>query len=322
MSGRSSLKVHIGRIVQKLPLWVLRFIELPFVVAPRSKLNIKPEVFIFALPRSGSTVTYQSVCHGLAVNYLSNSWNTFYQLPLIGGWLSLKKAQYHHSNFMSRHGFVDGFDGPAEGLCFWRWWLDCGLTDKECATVSPALLEKRTRYIRKVFAFLSFKGPPFVSAFLGHSLLPDRVFQFFPGAVLIRLKREPVSNALSLLNSRRLNNSDWFSLKPRECEELQTLTEHEQVAAQVYWLNRRLDDAICFDQMFVVHYEDLCENPGREVERIRKFCCEKGLPIAQKFKLPAAFQFKKADFYLDRDAIAIREALDALEKKYGKLKVT
>jgi len=320
MTDRSSLKVHFGRIVQQLPLRALRFIELPFVASSANKLNPTPAVFIFALPRSGSTVTYQSICHGLEVNYLSNFWNTFYQLPLVAGWLSSKKAKLHHSNFLSHHGFVDGFDGPAEGFRFWRWWLDCGLSDNDCSNTSPALIKKRTQYLRKVFAFLSLKGGPFVTAYLGHSLLPDRVFRHFPGAIFVRLKREPISNALSILNSRRLNNSVWFSLKPSECHDLQNSTEHEQVAAQVYWLNRRLDDAICFDRMFVVHYENLCENPKRELDRIRSFCLGNGLDISYKFNLPSEFRIKKTDFEYDPDAIAIRKALDALENKFGKLK--
>jgi len=320
MSGRLSLKVLFARKIQKFPLWLLRFIELPFVAKFGNELKSTSAIFVLALPRSGSTVTYQSVCHGLAVNYLSNLWNIFYQLPLLGGWLSSKNAQFHNSNFVSQHGFIDGLDGPAEGLRFWSWWLDCGLSDLDCSTLSEEKLDNRTRYLRQVLAVLSSKCKPFATAYLGHSLLPDRVDHAFPGAILIRLKREPVSNALSLLKSRRLSRSGWFSVKPRECDGLQDLTEHEQVAAQVYWLNRRLDDAACSHKMFIIHYEDLCENPEREIERIRHFCGNRGLSIARKFNLPEAFRFQKADLKFDSDAIAIREALNELEEKYGKLK--
>ncbi|GAA3893267.1 hypothetical protein GCM10022228_00450 [Halomonas cibimaris] len=136
---------------------------------------------------------------------------------------------------------------------------------------------------------------------------------------MIRLKREPVSNALSLLKSMRRGNSGWFSVKPRECEGLDTATEHERVAAQVYWLNRRLDDAACVSKMLTVHYEELCENPEREIERIRQFCERMGLSIARKFNLPKKFHFNKVDLNSDSDAIAIRLALTELEAKHGKL---
>ena len=211
-------------------------------------------------------------------------------------------------------------DGPAEGLRFWQWWLDCGLSDPDCSTLTAVKLEKRASYLRQVFAVLGAKGKPFATAYLGHALVPDRLAQAFPGAVLIRLKREPVSNALSLLKSRRSSRSSWFSVKPRECDSLQGMTEHEQVAAQVYWLNRRLDDATCAHQMLTIHYENLCAQPEREIDRIKHFCDSKGLSIARKFHLPETFRFKKADLMCDSDAIAIRTALDELEERYGKLK--
>ena len=143
MSGRYSLKVFLARKIQNLPLWLLQIFELPFVVKYSILSKPTPAIFILALPRSGSTVTYQTICHGLKVNYLSNLWNTFYQLPLIGGWLSFKKTQTHRSNFKSHQGFVDGFNGPAEGLRFWQWWLDCGLTDLDCFTLTSKKLKNR-----------------------------------------------------------------------------------------------------------------------------------------------------------------------------------
>lgn len=319
MVTRSSLVVRLARHMQKLPLRLFRFIEWPFLAIFGPRAEITPAIFLFALPRSGSTVTYQCICHGLKVNYLSNLWNLFYQLPLVGGWLSANNAPKHQSDFKSQHGFVSGLDGPAEGLRFWQWWLDCGLSDSSCSTLPAEKLKKRTSYLRRVFAVLASKGQLFATAYLGHILVPDRVDQAFPGAVLIRLKREPVSNALSLLKSRRSSDSGWFSVKPRECEGLQQVTEHEQVAAQVYWLNRRLNDAACANKMLTIHYEQLCENPEREIERIRDFCDAMGYSIARKFYLPDSFMFKKADLAADPDAVAIRVALDELEAKYGKL---
>lgn len=320
MVTRSSLAVRLARRIQKAPLRVFRFIEWPFVALLGKQCATTRAIIVLALPRSGSTVTYQTICHGLDVNYLSNLWHLMYQLPLIGGWLSAKKAQSHHSGFISQQGFVPGLDGPAEGLRFWQWWLGCGLTDEDCSTLSNSTLHKRSAYLCRVFSVLARNGQPFATTYLGHSLVPDRVQEAFPGAVLIRLRREPVSNALSLLKSMRMNGSSWFSVKPHECEGLEKATEHERVAAQVYWLNRRLDDASCVDSMLTIRYEDLCEDPEREVERIRHWCSEKGILVERKFELPKAFPFKSADVNSDPDTTKIRLALDKLEQKHGKLK--
>ena len=94
---------------------------------------------------------------------------------------------------------------------------------------------------------------------------------------------------------------------------------HERVAAQVYWLNRRLDDASCSENFLTIHYEQLCENPGKEIERIRKWCKKQGMSVKKKLELPESFPFKCVDLNNDTDAITIREALRKLEEHYGRL---
>jgi hypothetical protein len=320
MDTRSSFKVSLGRLLQRLPFWLLKFLEYPFILLFSKKKNNAESIFVLALPRSGSTVFYQTICHGLSVNYLSNIWNLCYQLPLLGGWISSKITKSHHSNFQSQHGFVSGLDGPAEGLRFWSWWLDCGLSDGECETLSKVKCKKRSGYLNRVLTVLGKTNSPFLTAYLGHVLVPDRVKEAFPKCVLIRLKRDPVSNALSILKSMRTNHSKWFSVLPKECEGLEFLDEHERVAAQVYWLNRRLDDAACTNQMLVIHYEKLCISPKSELKRIRDWLLKNGLKVEAKFQIPHRFNYKMACPYTDRDAKKIKKKFDKLEKQHGKLK--
>lgn len=319
MSGRSSISVRIARLIQVLPLRLFRFLEWPFVLLASKQDKNTQAIFVLALPRSGSTVTFQSICHGLSVNYLSNLWNLCYQLPLFGGWLSERRAQFHRSEFQSLQGFVTGIDGPAEGLRFWCWWLDCGLSDYECETMPLEKRNKRANYLRRVLSVLSQTKGPFATAYLGHALVPDRVHDAFPGAVFIRLRRDPVSNALSLLKSMRSNQTTWFSVVPSECDGLERLNEYERVAAQVYWLNRRLDNSDCASEMLTVHYEKICQSPEKELSRIRNWCVENGVRVESKFTLPSHFDYKIADLNLDPEAIKIRRALDQLEDRYGKL---
>ena len=316
---RSSAMVRFARYVQALPLWVFRFLEWPVVVFLSRHKNVPQALFVLALPRSGSTLTYQMLCHGLSVQYLSNIWNLTYQLPLFGGLLSRAFTRQHQSDFKSAHGFVPAIGGPAEGLRFWDWWLGTGLIDNACERISTKKQTRRTEYLLQVLSVLTYRGRPFVTAYLGHTLVPDKVNKAFPGAVLIRLRRDPVSNALSLLNSMRENDAKWVSVIPHECFGLQDKSDHERVAAQVYWLNRKLVDADCFDAMLTVDYEDLCERPTETLAGIKSWCDQKGLSIEPKFSLPKAFDYKLADLELDLDAIKIGRALDQLETTHGKL---
>lgn len=316
---RSSLSVRIGRVVQKLPLWLFQCIEGPLTIYYGDRRKKPQLIFILALPRSGSTVAYQTICHGLKVQYLSNIWNLFYQLPFMGGKLSRGKALRHQSDFRSRHGFVSGIDGPAEGLRFWKWWMDCGLHDTDSFQLSSRTRRRRFGYIRKVLGALTSKHEPFVTAYLGHSLMPDQLVTLFPEAVVIRLRRNPIDNALSLLTAMRESGSQWFSVVPNECLDSVNLTEHQRVAAQVYWLNRRLDDSACSGEFLEIRYENLCDDPRKEIARVDQFCRQRGLYTEHKFQLPRAFAYRRADLECDKDAAAIIDALTELENKHGAL---
>lgn len=317
--SRTSLTARLGRRFQALPLWPLQLTEWPCLCLFGRRQKPVQALFVLALPRSGSTVTYQMICHGLDVQYLSNLWNLLYQLPLLGGWLSAGRARCHQSNFQSQHGFVPGVDGPAEGLRFWQWWLDCGLSDEDCQTIFAKVFYRRVRYLNCVLNTLTRNGRPFTTAYLGHTLVPDRLRKSFRGAALIRLQRDPVSNALSLLKSMRAGEGPWFSVVPRECHGLESASEHERVAAQVYWLNRRLDDAECRTDMLTVFYEQLCHNPTDELARIQAWCRGKGIEVSSKLALPERFDFKVVDVEKDRDARKIHDALSRLEECHGKL---
>ena len=317
---RSSLLVRFSRAIQKVPLKLLWFVEWPFVTLLGNNRRNTPAIIILALPRSGSTVTYQSLCHGLDINYLSNFWHLLYQLPFLGGFFSSMVTRNHYSSFKSEQGFVAGIDGPAEGVRFWQWWLGCGLTDRYCQEHVGVKIIRRSLYLRRVITALGIlKQLPFATAYLGHALVPDRVNSALPGAALIRLRRDPISNALSLLQCLRQNGGDWFSVKPIQCEGLEGASEHKRVASQVYWLNRRLDQSECATSMLTVHYEQLCENPMREIERILSWCEDCGISVKLKHALPESFDVQKVDFGSDMDANKIKVELDILEAKYGVL---
>lgn len=316
--SRSSFFVRIARVVQGLPLQCLQFLEWPFFLL-REKATRSGEVFILALPRSGSTVTYQVLAHGLNAYYLSNVWNLLYRLPLLGGFFSGFLSRQYVSDFKSEHGFVKGLSGPSEGMGFWKWWLDCGLSDSDCLSFSEYKVSRRARYLRRVIGLLTRNYGVFCSAYLGHTLVPERLRKHFPNAVFIRLRRRPLDNALSLLSSMRNSGVKWFSLMPSECLEWELASDCERVAAQVYWLNRRLDKFFNPDFCLDVDYESLCINPSYELSRVYDFCLSKGVLVKIENELPAAFQRREVN-HGDADARAVEAALCNLETKYGKLR--
>lgn len=315
--NRSSVTVKLGRVIQKLPLSLFRILEYPIIKIknPESKQDFT--IILLALPRSGSTLTYQVLCHGLRVNYLSNIGNLLYQLPLIGGILSNWKCHHHLSDFSSQHGFVSGLCSPAEGLRYWNYWFNNSIDDRILIKKSQKKINHRMKYLTKVFAILGKKDKPFVTGYLGHVLKHQELREVFPSAIFIRLHRDPLCNALSLLKSRKIK-ADWFSVFPNECQQYLNETPYKQVAAQVYWLNKRLEKLENDHLTIHVYYEKLCQSPKEELSKIVSFCKKQGFNISSKYKLPEFFHTNTINH--DNETHLVRIALETLEAKYGKIK--
>ena len=134
---------------------------------------------------------------------------------------------------------MSGAEGPAEGLRFWEYWYGCGLDETGNQRLNKS--QRRLTHLKKVIQHLS-RGGPFISGYLGHLLCYDRLKNDFPNAIFIRLYRDPIDNILSIIEASKDHGGGWFSVRPRECREM----EYGQVASivsQVYWLNRKLDAA-------------------------------------------------------------------------------
>jgi hypothetical protein len=317
--GRKSFLVQVGRTLQKLPLaWLRILLEVPLVMLCR---NSKPRMIILlGLPRSGSTLTYQVLIHSLRPHYLSNFGNLLFQLPLTSGLVSAYLCRNHHSTFKSNQGMVDGLCGPAEGLAYWRYWYGFSLDEREEFQSRPAAIRRRKRYLNRVLSILSSNNRPVVTGYLGHTLAASKVRQEFPEAVIVRLHRDPLSNAISLLQSRRAQSTSWFSLYPKECLSSTGRGEYDEVASQVYWLNRRLDKELSDSNVFHCHYEELCKNPSRIVEDLVTFCNKRGMTLSIKNTLPLQFSYRELSTENDSvDAVEIRRALNELETAHGPL---
>ena len=118
MVDRASPAVRMARLAQRVPLGLLRPLESLVMRASGHDRDAPNLVVLLALPRSGSTLTYQLLVHGLQPVYLSNLAHLLYQVPLFGGMVSRRRCRGHRSDFHSVQGFTQGVCGPAEGLRF------------------------------------------------------------------------------------------------------------------------------------------------------------------------------------------------------------
>jgi len=304
----------VARIIQKAPLSILRFLEWPFLFFCKNKKENL--IILIAPPRSGSTLTYQLLCHSFNSYYLSNLSHLLYKLPLLGGGLSGYLCKNYDSDFNSEQGFVKGVCGPAEGLHFWTYWFNCGLNEAENNNESSNKAKvKYSLYIKSVIKALGKPEKPFITGYLGHLVCIDRLKENFPSAIFVKIYRDPIANGLSVLNSKRKSNTNWFSVLPQECNVTDS-NEYVQVASQIFWLNKKMNN-IKGDRVISIKYEDICENPRKVINDIAQFCNTRGLHLEVKSELPDSFTRKKN--FENEDAKSLSGELKKLESQYGSL---
>lgn len=235
-----------------------------------------PVIFIVGVPRSGTTIFTQLLLSAYHIGYVNNIIAKFWEAPYIGSVLakSLKGNQKSLKiGTDSNYGFTNEYDGPHEFGYFWKRWFRYegshqiegeGIGEEEVKT-----LQQEVAAMESVFeAPMLFKNPAALS------LNIDFLARVFPNSIFIHIEREPFFNAQSLLMGReKYGNSreDWFSVKPREYSWLKDKSVEEQIAGQVYYTQKRIEE--CLEKLpekrqLSISYEHFCEQPLHYLQEI------------------------------------------------------
>ncbi len=287
--GRGSMLVRFGRAYQVIsPLFS------PIDAIIRSfagESTESPCIFLIAPPRSGSTLTYQLMTSGIENNHLTNLWNLLYATPYLGGKLAIRnKDSSVVSGFRSRHGFVDGLNGEAEGLRFWKYWTGIGLTYKDRFDMVRA---KRLNAVLKKLG-----DKPFVSGFLGHAQCVRQLRENFDNTLFVFLERDIRSNAYSLYKASPVNS---FSVRTAGMEK--ATGRFEEIAIQLKELYSKMKDEIGPDSIRV-SYEKICNDPKAFLSELIRFADIHGfsLKLKNEDRIPQSFRVGSSD--LDSDTRA------------------
>jgi hypothetical protein len=146
----------------------------------------------------------------------------------------------------------------------------------------------------------------------------ERLKKVLPSAIPVRLVRDPVDNALSILNCMT-QGTKWFSVYPKECSNYEKSNRLERVAAQVYWLNKRLDNSVN-DEGVVIHYEELCKSPDETLQKVALACKSFGWKVEAERLLPETFKIKPSAKSEGSDSKMLHVLIKQLESTHGQLK--
>ena len=266
-----------------------------------------PVIFIIGPPRSGTTLLLQWLAQTEIFGYPTNLISRFYGAPYIGAkiqrLLTDPKFDFNDEfqdlrqsiDFNSTLGKTQGLLSPNEFWYFWRrfipnqepWHLsaeEVEQIDKSGFASSLAALEAA---LEKP---LAMKG-----IILQYNLdvlapmLQDRV-------IFIHTRRHTFYNAQSLLKAREEyygTREKWYSVRPKEYEQLKDATPIEQVVGQVYFTNQAIQEQI--EQLpeacsLEWPYESFCENPSQHFKRLTQRLQNHGFDVKRDYRGPKEFE--------------------------------
>ena len=274
----------------------LRYLEHRKIASSTRELKYPP-IFVVGPPRSGTTLFYQLMIHRFHLAYFPNVANRYRESPVTATRFALKFCKPHTSDFTSSYGLVDGGMAPHEAGSVWNRWYP---TEGEHGYnyTGAGYFDRGTKHIiyQTVAGMEELFDAPFINKNVKNSVRIRSIAEMFPEALFIQMRRNVFDVANSILESRkeiRHDVKDWWSVMPKEIERLKNLNCLEQVCGQVFYVEKNIKEDIAVvdrEKAHVLHYEELCDHPKKELDKVLAFMNANGCNIRIKYDVPESFK--------------------------------
>lgn len=272
-----------------------------------------PPVFIIGAPRCSSTLLYKVIAEQYKFSFLTNFTCRFYKIPICASWIQKKIGlKTPRGNYDFRYGRIDGLGSPSECGQLWYRWFPGGMR----VYVPPAQTERVVLdELRRTIGGVSYvTGRPMIVKNLYNSLRIAPIMEAIPEARFIVCRRNMADNALSILKGRMLNlmrKDIWWSTPPKEVEALLEMHYSKQVAGQVYYVYKQIDeDKMRFgkDFFFEVEYETFCRNVHVTLQEIELFLNINNSSKRKEWIVPNQFEVMGVDGIEVEDRMLVEKA--------------
>lgn len=264
-----------------------------------------PPIFFLGAPRSGTTLAMQVITDVFDLGYISNFHCKYYGAPALAEMAFHPTADRPRSSYRSVHGRTNAPYDPSE--CG-QWWYRFFRRSPRYVDLAGANKRKMVRFRKSVRSLIHAFGRPVLFKNPHAALRIQPIVKYIPESLFIVIVRDEVDNAHSLLEVRHKVYKDyqkWWSMEPPAIQELQKLPAHEQVVEQVRQIHSiiekdlshsNVDPSVCF----LLKYEDLCNNPEREMNRLDEFFRVNGCQISRRCAPPEPFP-RRNEIRIDRN---------------------
>ncbi len=255
---------------------LISIFEKPKIRKYGTQLSQHSPVFIIGVPRSGTTILYQLITQIFNVTYFNNFVNLSRENLYFGSWLSHKifKGKPHNS-YISNYGNTkeSGLSAPSEIGNFWYRWIP---RNKIYIKENDLTHEEKQEIYNNFSSIINRYNQPLVIKNLYLSQRLRLIYDIFPKAKFIYVKRSPLFTAQSLFLGRRKHNrniSEWWSIEPKNVQEIKNLSALEQVVAQTYYIDKQIyEDLLLFprENILNIQYEEI-EDVNTVLEKVKHF---------------------------------------------------
>jgi LPS sulfotransferase NodH len=237
-----------------------------------------PLVFVFGLPRSGTTVLTQLLSQCLDLGFINNLTARFWLAPVTGVRISRTLVEEtSESSFESKFGATNRISDIHEFGYFWRHWLKKeSLEDIETAKDREDSIDWIG--LRRVLANLQHefgKAMVFKNIFGSYHL--SKLQETLGKVVFVYIERDPLDVAVSILRAREefyIDPNQWWSYAPPEYRKLLDLDYRRQIAGQIHYLKKfysqELENLEPRANLVRMDYETLMTDPGYQIEKVRE----------------------------------------------------
>jgi hypothetical protein len=225
----------------------------------------------------------------------TNLLSRFYYAPFLGAKIQelLTNPKYDYKNELriaedestleSDIGKAIGMLAPNEFFHFWRRFLPRYdpqyLDEDDQKKVNIIGLQKGVAAIEHVFK------RPFATKAIIIQYNLDILYRAFPDSLLVYVFRKPRYVMQSILQARKGFYGDigvWWSVKTKEYDQLKDMDVYHQIAGQVYYTERSLEEQLLKvheSKKMIIDYEDFCSKPKFVADAIKERYSEFGFDI-------------------------------------------
>lgn len=274
-----------------------------------------PTLLIVGVPRSGTTLISQLVSTHLNVGYINNLIAAFWQAPVTGIRLSKKLlGDFRDSSFASDFGRTHQLWEPHEFGYFWSKHLQrADMAEPEPAAPNEINWMHLKTVLNNMCA--AFDAPIVFKSMLPGWYLRD-LSQLMNRLVVVRIRRDPIDNACSLLKLRQEYNGsvdNWGAIRPLEYTWLQHQSLEEQLLGQVYFVEAAHTQGLATipsHRVLETTYDELCDSPRVVLDAVSHLLTTNGGSVAQVGEPPQSF----AKSLPSRQLSTLRENLEAVKR--------